>query len=167
MYEGGFSGKLHNILDSQPTKKSTKKKKNKKVKETEEDKKARAELELITVKEQQDQKKGYNLPKMLKESKKKGKKRKAAPKDDFQLDNSDTRFDAVFENQDFAIDPIDKRYPATNYCINSISFKDTPISRQILHERVKKSAKQREKEEKQFVEHKKPDEMQNLVQSVS
>ncbi|CAR28696.1 hypothetical protein ZYGR_0U00540 [Zygosaccharomyces rouxii] len=116
--------------------------KNKKQVEDESDAKSKAELELLMMEDEDDTEKSlnkkahFNMNEILKSEKEKKKKGKYQDKgkimeDEFKPDLNDPRFNEVFENQDFAIDPSQPEY------------KSTKAMKEILEERSKRAHKKR------------------------
>lgn len=102
------------------------------------DAKSRAELELLMMDDEGDTEKSlnkkahFNMNEILKSEKEKKKKNKYQNKDrivedEFKPDLNDPRFNEVFENQDFAIDPSQPEY------------KGTKAMKEILQERTKRT----------------------------
>ncbi|EFA77612.1 hypothetical protein PPL_12219 [Heterostelium album PN500] len=98
---------------------SKKGRKNKKP--TEQELKSKAELELLMMDEDKD--KGYNkkmLERQVKENtstnKKKNNKKKNEPEggDSFKIDTKDSRFERLYNQADFAMDPTDPKFKLTN-----------------------------------------------------
>ncbi|AQZ14915.1 ESF1 (YDR365C) [Zygosaccharomyces parabailii] len=106
------------------------------------DAKSRAELELLMMDDEGGNEKSlnnkahFNMNEILKSEKEKTKKNKYQNKDkivedDFRPNLNDSRFDEVFENQEFAIDPSQPEY------------KGTKAMKEILQERSKRAHKKR------------------------
>lgn len=118
--------------------KSAKGKKGKHV-ETEADAKAKAELELLMMDEDEGNSKStinskahFNMNEILRSEKEKKKRSKFQNKeriveDEFKPNLDDDRFNEIFEDRDFAIDP------------SQPDFKETPAMKTILEERSKRS----------------------------
>lgn len=136
---------------------------------------ADAELELLTLGDGDDDEgdDGYNLKAMVKgqKLKKKGKKARRGKKgadleeDNFKMDMSDSRFQAVFEKPEFHIDPTNPK------------FKPTAGSEALLAERQSRMIKKREKMETNLKSRKKratkdeqpqgkTDDLKSLMESV-
>lgn len=112
--------------------------KNKKQIEDESEAKSKAELELLMMEDEDDTEKSlnkkahFNMNEILKSEKEKKKRGKYQDKnkiveDEFTPDLNDPRFNEVFENQDFAIDPSQSEY------------KSTKAMKEILEERSKRA----------------------------
>ncbi|SCV06113.1 LANO_0H22386g1_1 [Lachancea nothofagi CBS 11611] len=107
------------------------------------DSKSAAELELLMMDDEEDSSKinnkaHFNMNEIVRSEKEKGKKSKYQDKrkiteDEFKPDLNDPRFNEVFEDHDFAIDP------------SQPEFKGTTAMKQILQERNKRSYKSKNK----------------------
>ena len=108
--------------------------KNKK-KSTNEDKdaKSKAELELLTMDGDDNEDNHFNMKDIIRAEKKNKKKSKSKqqnePQDDFQIDVNDPRFQDIFEDHQYAIDP------------TSTDFKQTKNMKRVLDERSKRQGK--------------------------
>ncbi|CCE64384.1 hypothetical protein TPHA_0H01780 [Tetrapisispora phaffii CBS 4417] len=119
--------------------KSLKTERSKKSEDTESDKNAKAELELLMMDEDEingtstiNKKAHFNMKEILRSEKEKTKKSKFQNKekiveDNFKADLNDPRFNEMFEDHDFAIDPTQSEY------------KETAAMKEILKERSKRS----------------------------
>lgn len=94
--------------------------------------KSRADLELLMMNEEGDEDhEHFDMRDIIKSEKKKSKKSKKskheeAPQQDFEVDLNDPRFQEIFENRDYSIDP------------TSSDFKQTKTMKKILDERSKR-----------------------------
>lgn len=147
-------------------KQAKKSKKGKKV--VQEDEKSKAELELLMLDENDDEKNSaehFSMRDIVKAEKQKNKKNKKGKKNfdnelvqtDFQADLNDPRFKEVFENHEYAIDPTNSE------------FKKTDTMKSILKERSKRLRKEGKHEGEKNKKQKKaaePSSLNNLVEKL-
>ncbi|RKP17954.1 hypothetical protein ROZALSC1DRAFT_30296, partial [Rozella allomycis CSF55] len=140
------------VSDDENKKASKRKNKRKNI-----DPKDAAELELLMMSnEEEEEKKHFSMKEIIKneQKSKKKKNKKNIQKDDFQIDTSDARFQAVFDQPEFSIDPTNPQ------------FKETSAMRVLLDQKLKrKSENQNENsqpQKKKFIN----ESLNSLVQSV-
>lgn len=139
-WDGNMEEEGFNELLTKHNKKSKKKKQKKQEELTEEEKKERAKLALLTM-DDEDDKAHFKLDDLLEKSNKKKKRKKnededtsSKRKDDFKIDFSDNRFEAIYTDHNFNIDPSNQQ------------FKKTKLMEELMNEKLKRKETQKEDE---------------------